>query len=269
MLSWHSLGEGSVPGGRDWLAAGEIERAAAMRFTKRRGEWLLARWTAKQVLAAELGLARDPSSLARIEIRTIIGGEAQGAPEVFVDGVQHGIGVSLTDRADWAVCVAGAVEELGCDLELVEPRSDRFVRDYFTTREQAAVADPPFDSTGDAIANLIWSAKESALKVLRTGLRRDTRSVEVSLLGEEPVDGWRRLAARVDEARQLSGWWRQYGEFLLTVVTGRPTPPPRPLIDPPGLATAVPSHSWLAAPLADPGRATFPKQPDGDRRRGR
>ena len=30
----------------------------------------------------------DPASLAAIEIRTIIGGEAQGAPEVFVDGVR-------------------------------------------------------------------------------------------------------------------------------------------------------------------------------------
>ena len=28
----------------------------------------------------------DPASLARIEVRTIIGGAAQGAPEVFVDG---------------------------------------------------------------------------------------------------------------------------------------------------------------------------------------
>lgn len=250
MLSWHSLGERSLPDSRDWLAAGELERMAAMRFTKRRGEWLLARWTAKQVLAAELGLAADPSSLARIEIRTIIGGEAQGAPEVYVDELLQEIGVSLTDRADWAVCVAGAVQELGCDLELVEPRSDRFVRDYFTPREQATVADPPFQSTGDAVANLIWSAKESALKVLRTGLRRDTRSVEVGLDDDGPVDGWRHLVVRVDDARQLSGWWRQYGGFLLTVVAGRPVPPPRPLVDPPGLATAEPSHSWLAAPLA-------------------
>ena len=52
------------------------------------------------------------------------------------------------------------------------------------------MADPPFEMSGDAVANLIWSAKESALKVLRTGLRRDTRSVDVSLLPDPPVDGW-------------------------------------------------------------------------------
>ncbi len=261
MLSWHSLGERSLPEARDWLAAGEIDRAAAMRFTKRRGEWLLARWTAKQALAAELGLDDDPRSLARIEIRTIIGGAAQGAPEVFVDGLRHQIGVSLTDRADWAVCVIGSVDELGCDLELVEARSDRFVRDYFTPREHAAVTNPPFDSSGDAVANLIWSAKESALKVLRTGLRRDTRSVEVSFPVAQPVEGWQPLRVRTEEGRQLSGWWGQYGQFLLTVVTGRPVPPPRPLVDPPGLATAEPSHSWLAAPLTDPPGETLPRQP--------
>jgi 4'-phosphopantetheinyl transferase len=252
MLSWHSLGEGDLPDARDWLTAGEAERAAAMRFAKRRGEWLLARWTAKQALAAEVGVGQDFDSLARIEIRTIIGGPAQGAPEVFVDGVRYEIGVSLTDRADWAVCTVGAVDELGCDLELVEPRSEGFVGDFLTPREQAAVADPPFDASGDAVANLIWSAKESALKVLRTGLRRDTRSVEVGFPAEErPVEGWQPLRVRTEEGRDLPGWWRQYGEFLLTVVTGRPVPPPRPLIDPPGLATAQPSHSWLASPVAD------------------
>jgi 4'-phosphopantetheinyl transferase len=261
MLSWHSLGATSLPDSTDWLAAGEADRVAAMQFTKRRGEWLLARWTAKQALAAELGLAQDPASLAGIEIRTIIGGEAQGAPEVFVNGVRCEIGISLTDRADWAVCVVGAVDELGCDLELVEPRSKHFVGDFLTAREQATVADPPLDASGDAVANLIWSAKESALKVLRTGLRRDTRSVEVTFPTEPSADGWQSLVVRTEEGRDLPGWWRRYGEFVLTVVSGRVVPPPRPLIDPPGLATARPSHSWLTSPLVE----QTPPRPDSRR----
>ncbi len=251
MLSWHSLGERSRPTSGNWLTAGEAERAGAMRFTKRRGEWLLARWTAKQALAGHLGLALDDASLARIEIRTIIGGEAQGAPEVFVDGDRCRIGVSLTDRAGWAVCTVGDVEELGCDLELVEPRSDAFVSDFLTPREQVTVRHPPVGASGDAVANLVWSAKESALKVLRTGLRRDTRSVEVGFPAEPSVDGWRPLLVRTEEGRDLPGWWNRYGEFLLTVVTGRPVPPPRPLVEPPGLASAQPSHSWLDSPVVD------------------
>jgi len=30
--------------------------------------------------------------------------------------------------------------EIGCDLEVVEPRSDAFVADYFTSEEQALIA---------------------------------------------------------------------------------------------------------------------------------
>lgn len=248
MLMWHSLGMASVPDASGWLSAAEARHAASMRFTKRRSEWLLARWTAKQALATALGLASDVESLAQIEIRTIIGGAAQGAPQVYVGDSRQTIGISMSDRADWAVCAVGDVTELGCDLELVEPRTDQFVRDFLTPMEQDAVAHPPHGTSADAVANLIWSAKESALKVLRTGLRRDTRSVEVSWPDEPPVEGWSPLRVRTEEQRELPGWWGRYGEFLLTVVAGRSVPPPRPLVDPPGLADARPSHGWLDSP---------------------
>ena len=75
---------------------------------------------------------------------------------------------------------------VGCDLELVEPRSALFVRDYFTAAERERVAAAPAREH-DELANLIWCAKESALKVLRTGLRRDTRSVEVELGTSHPI----------------------------------------------------------------------------------
>jgi len=46
----------------------------------------------------------------------------------------------MTDRADWAVCLASTeTVALGCDLELVEPRSDGFVADYLTPAEQEFV----------------------------------------------------------------------------------------------------------------------------------
>ena len=70
---------------------------------------------------------------------------------------------------------------------------------------------------------------------------------------EPAVDGWLPLNVRTEEGRDLPGWWRKYGDFLLTVVAGVAVPPPRALVDPPGLATAEPSHSWLTSPLVDPG----------------
>jgi 4'-phosphopantetheinyl transferase len=220
-----------------------------MRFTKRRTEWLLARWTGKQLLAAALSLPSDPASLASIEIATIAGGDAQGAPQVLVDGRYVPIGISLTDRAGWAVCMVAQDEGIGCDLELVEPRSDNFVRDYFTSGEQSTVTSPPFEASPDLLANLIWSAKESSLKVIRTGLRRDTRSVEVALSDATPAHGWRPLATFTEEGGHFTGWWRRYGSFLLTVVRPVKCPPPQSLVEPPPLAAATPSHSWMSNPV--------------------
>ena len=96
----------------------------------------------------------------------------------------------------------------------------------------------------------MWSAKESALKVLRTGLRRDTRSVEVTCIDGGAVDGWHPLQVRPAEGGLFPGWWRRYGDFVLTVAAAAPLPPPTSLTDPPALADARPIHSWLDSPSA-------------------
>lgn len=245
----------SLPTTGNWLTDAEADRARAMRFTKRRSEWMLARYVGKCAVVGRLGLPSDADSLRRVEIRAIAEGEARGAPEIFVDGRPSTLGLSLTDRAGWAACVLGDAGDLGedrrvgCDLELVEPRTAGFVGDFFTDAERAAVANPPGGASSALVANLVWSAKESALKVLRTGLRGDTRSVEVRLVGPV-VEGWESLRARTAEGDDLPGWWHSYGEFLFTVVTQREQPPPRPLVDPPPLAAARPTHEWLSTPLA-------------------
>lgn len=250
MMSWHSAGEAEVGPGTAWLTPVEASRAASMRFTKRRSEWLLARWTAKHTVAAALGLHHDERSLRRIEVGVVLLGPERGAPEVSVDGIPAPVGVAMTDRAGWAVCAVAAGVRIGCDLELDEPRSDAFVRTFLTPAEQALVADGRPGLGRDALANLVWSAKESALKVLRTGLRRDTRSVEVTL-AEDQAPGWNRLTVRTEEGAVLPGWWQGFGPFLLTVAADTDHAPPEALVAPPPLASAVPVHSWVDRPLAD------------------
>ncbi len=52
--------------------------------------------------------------------------------------------------------------------------SDAFVADYFAPEEQTLIAhSSPADR--ELMLALLWSAKESALKALREGLRLDTR----------------------------------------------------------------------------------------------
>lgn len=229
-----------MPTSADWLTEAESARLATLRFAKRRMETRLARWTAKHAVAWALDLGAERETLARIEIRPA----PSGAPRPFLSGRPAPLAVSMTDRADWAVCAVAPVGlAVGCDLELVEPRAEVFVRDWFTAAERDLVLRA--GKRRDLLANLVWSAKESALKVLRTGLRRDTRSVEVEILDNHGDTGWARLVVRAGEGTVFPGWWRRYGDFLLTVAADAEQDAPAGIEEPPGLAGAVPGHSWL------------------------
>jgi 4'-phosphopantetheinyl transferase len=63
---------------------------------------------------------------------------------------------------------------VGCDLELIEPRSAAFLRDWLAPSEQKLVATAPAGGR-DLVPNLVWTANEAAAKVRREGLRIDVR----------------------------------------------------------------------------------------------
>ncbi len=236
----------AAPSQAGWLTDAERSRAAKLPYTKRRMDFLLGRWTLKLAVAGVLGWPDDPSALARIEGRTA----PDGAPELYVDGQHAPRGVSLSDRAGCAVCLVTAEPaDVGCDIEIVEPRSVAFVRDYLTEPEARFV-----EAAGEArdmAANLFWSAKESALKVLRTGLRRDTRSVEVTVADlAPPAFTWSPLRVRTVEGPVFPGWWRRSGPFLFTACARSDDPPPAALEATSPLDEAVPSHQWMDRPRA-------------------
>jgi 4'-phosphopantetheinyl transferase len=241
-IDWYAAGMQHVAADTLWLEPALAERLAGMPYTKRREEARLGRWTAKCTIARTLGLELSPDILRDI----CIVNAPDGAPEARIKNRPLDRVIAMTDRADWAVCAtASGPYRIGCDLELVEPRSDAFVRDYFTLSERALV---DAASEPDAIANLIWSAKESALKVMRTGLRRDTRSVEVKLSVTDST-GWQPLRVTADEGVCFYGWWIRFGQFLLTVASELDVPPPRSLEHPSPLQFAEPAHSWMDNPL--------------------
>jgi 4'-phosphopantetheinyl transferase len=242
----------------------EREQVASIRFTKRRQEYLTRRWAAKHAVAAALdgGAPPAPERLAQVEVRN----RPSGAPWVAIDGVAASLEVSLTDRAGWAVCLVDHVAgptgtsdgdgpapmsgQLGIDLELVEPRSDGFVNDYLTEREQTWVRSREGDDARFAAANLLWSAKEAALKVLQVGLRADTRSIDVTVDTHTRADGWGRLEMVSTDGDEFHGWWRRDGSFVLTIATRRPLEPPEAFPGSADLGTAEPFHSFLGRPLA-------------------
>ena len=228
-VRWLEQTEADVPAENAWLSAEETARLNGMRIAKRRTDWRLGRWTAKRALASYLNLPAHSGVLNRIEIRPA----PSGAPEGFLADQPAAVTISLSHGAGRAICaVAPAGVELGCDLEVIEPRSEAFLSDYFTAEEQALVARAPATDRA-RLSTLLWSGKESALKALHTGLRLDTRSVIVTPDDASfALNGWSRLQVRYSGSRIFHGWWQHIDNLVRTVVANSPLDSPIPLTIP-------------------------------------
>ena len=92
-----------------------------MRFAKRRADWRLGRWTAKHALSVCLDLPAHPEIFKK-------NGHPPGAvwrARSFLRQPASRSFISLSHRTGVAACaVAMSDAEIGCDLEMVEPRSD-------------------------------------------------------------------------------------------------------------------------------------------------
>lgn len=196
-----------------------------MRFPKRRADWKLGRWTAKRAVAIYLHIPDHPSDLARIEILPA----PSGVPQVWIANHLAPAALSLSHSSGRAVCaVASSGCALGCDLELIEPRSESFVSDYFTAQERASIS-RVLPQDRPLFVTLLWSAKESTLKMLGVGLRVDTRCAAVNLVGEPQFCGaaqWRPLQVCAANGQRFDGWWQRADEFVRTVIAAPAPPPP-------------------------------------------
>jgi 4'-phosphopantetheinyl transferase len=224
-LGWLSRHAADVPAGNDWLCDAERRVQHGLRLRRRRADWRLGRWTAKCAVGAWLGI--EPERIAALRAQ-------DGGPEAWLDGSRLPVSLSISHRAGRALAAVGpAPANVGCDLELIEPRSGAFVREWLAPAEQRLVADHPLDGH-TVLANAIWSAKEAATKVLREGLRLNVRNALVSLDGgEDGADddhfGWR--AVRVDwrDGPSAAGWWRVEEPFVIVVLSDLPLGVPRSL----------------------------------------
>lgn len=180
MIYWHMCPAHDCAGNGatrpDFLSVSESKTYQGLRFPKRRHEWLLGRWTAKQLLQHSLagyeGLPLDAISVAN---------DPDGAPYLVVEGEGRlPVSLSISHRAGRAVCALSpaASPSIGVDLEHIETRAPAFVNDFFTADEAERVWTCP-DPLRDTLVTVIWSAKEAVLKALREGLRLDTRAVEI------------------------------------------------------------------------------------------
>ena len=234
-VRWFEQSLADVPVMDDWLGPWELSHLSGLHVPKRRADWRLGRWTAKCAVADHLDLSHAVETLASIEIRP----QTSGAPKVFLENVPADISISLSHSAGIAACALGAPGTiLGCDLELIEPRTDTFIADYFTPEEQLQIRNAS-EADRCALVTLVWSAKESALKALGTGLRTDTRCVSVTLYHEllgtgisdepgainnlfpgvtVPSCTWRSLDVTYNTSRVFHGRWFCKDQILRTLI---------------------------------------------------
>lgn len=216
MTWWLTRSAGDVPAGDAWLGPSERAALATLTFEKRRLDWRLGRHTAKSAIEACLGVAPG-----RLEVLATV----SGAPVAHVDGQPAEFALSISHRAGRALAViAPSGGPVGCDLELIEPRSDAFVAQWLAPSEQAAVRRAARDERA-WMANLLWSAKEAWAKARGEGLRLAVQQAQVTL--EAPpagADGWVRFHVDTERGRE-HGWCRTEHEWVMTVVGGGAGPP--------------------------------------------
>jgi 4'-phosphopantetheinyl transferase len=221
---WILQNRSDVPADGDWLSIQEKSILNEMQFPRRQDEWKLGRWTAKQLIHSYLKTIDSRTHhLCELEILAA----EDGSPQVFIQNKHFPIKLSLSHRANRAFCVLDPfAREVGCDLEVIEERSDEFISDYFTFEEKLKVIIAS-GSDKSLFTNLIWSAKESALKALHQGLKSDTRSVIIQFSDLNNKENWNRLKTRSSEfGRELFGWWKVIDGFVLTIMTDDPTAVP-------------------------------------------
>jgi phosphopantetheinyl transferase len=131
---------------RDFFSADELSTAAEFRLHKRREEWLLSRYAAKQ-LALRQGIATDP--------RTCI----VARPELWVDGSPTTWFVSLSHSEPYAAA-AIAHEPVGIDVQVIRPLDQRAAHLFLSDEETEAMRACSLEH----VLLHFWSAKEAAWK---------------------------------------------------------------------------------------------------------
>lgn len=219
LTRWHA----DVPPDDGWLGPRERLVLAVLRVDKRRRDWRLGRCAAKDAVAAWLAVPAE-----RVEILAA----PDGAPGAYIDGEPAPVSVSISHRAERALAVvANAGCEVGCDLEVIEPRSDAFVGEWLNATERAVV-EAAAGGERHRLANLMWTAKEAAAKVRREGLRLDLRHAVTELHDvEDSTQPWHPMSVSWQEGPTIAGWWREEPGWVMAVASEPPPAPPRELPD--------------------------------------
>lgn len=171
------------------LSPAERARAARFRFERDRRRYLAARCALRERLAAATG--QPPGALK------LVAGP-HGKPRLDAAGAPC---FNLAHSGDRALLALGGPDELGVDLELLQPVADfePLARAHFRAEEQAALMALP-EPAREAGFLRLWTRKEACLKAIGTGLSLAPSAFSVGLApGPRVVDlAWPGGRARLE-----------------------------------------------------------------------
>jgi 4'-phosphopantetheinyl transferase len=214
-VHWLSRSWQQVPDTFEWLHPSEKEVLGQFKFDKRKNDWLLGRWTAKNAVISYFKDVKNELSFHNLEIIKA----SDGAPEVFYEGEPFPCIISLSHSNEMGFCtIARPQIKIGCDLEKIESRSQSFLNDYFTEKELSNITAYGKENI-PLLGNLLWSAKESVMKALRVGLSIDTRQVQIECLPSNESGIWKTFDIYLPNYDvKLYGKWQLYQGFVYTIV---------------------------------------------------
>lgn len=211
-----------------FLSRPEIDEGKRFRHPGRHRQWLLGRAAAKVLLARQAAAAGEsclPSHCIQVH-RT-----PDGWPQPMADGRALPVSLSISHTGERALCAVCPESEglVGADIELVAPRSDSFMEDYYTSGERQRLATLPAGAR-DKLATVIWCIKEAALKACRTGFHRSATSVEVLTLAHYPGGAWKKADVMLKDGGDAAGvgsrlecYWRLAENDSLAMAIARIT----------------------------------------------
>ena len=203
MLFYRYLLKESLQSPAMFLTGRELMIWNGLDVSKRRIEWLAGRLNAKLLLGKVLGSGYD---FQNFEILPGAGGRPVATMKLgSMARIPLGNGLSLSHRegATLSAVSAGPAVRVGADVELMEPRSELMLDDYFSAGEAAVLAGLPGPLGAHAIA-LGWSIKESVLKAVGRGLTLPATAVVIE-----------RISARAGMAEARLDDGQEPGTFLV------------------------------------------------------
>lgn len=201
-----------VPDQLDWLHPSELEIYGSFRFEKKQKDWLLGRWTAKNLLKNCWFKGNQLEEIA------VLPGTNK-APFVYLNEKLQTYQISISHSHGQAFSITTDNNmQVGCDLEKVEKRSPAFLKDYFSAVEHELYATFELIFSDFEYYTLCWSAKEALMKATKQGMSLHPLKIELSKL--QFIDkGWNTLNINnLESNHSYFGFWKIQEEMVYVVL---------------------------------------------------